>query len=91
MIFEWSEAKRAANLTKHGVDFEAVRRFDWDTATQALDTRGDYGEHRWRAHGLIAGRLHSLVFTLRGKKIRVISLRKANPKEIAIYEAQSRP
>ena len=88
MIFEWDEAKRAANLAKHGVDFEAVRAFDWETATQSLDRRRNYGEARWRAYGLIGVRLYVLVFTLRGEQVRIISLRKANVLEVAEYEAQ---
>ena len=91
MNFEWDEAKRIANLAKHGVDFEAAREFDWDTSTQSLDRRKDYGEPRWWAHGLIGGRLHLIVFTRRADQIRVISLRKANPKERMSYEAETRP
>lgn len=91
MNFEWDEAKRAANLAKHGVDFEAVREFDWETAVQSLDRRKDYGEPRWWAYGLIGGRLHLIVFTRRADQIRVISLRKANPKERMSYEAETRP
>ncbi len=30
--YEWDEAKRVENLEKHGIDFMAVRHFDWDTA-----------------------------------------------------------
>jgi uncharacterized DUF497 family protein len=41
MIFEWDEAKRAANLAKHGIDFDAVRLFDWSAAVHNLDTRKD--------------------------------------------------
>jgi uncharacterized DUF497 family protein len=91
MIFEWDEAKRIGNLAKHGVDFEAVRDFDWTTSTQSADRRWDYGEVRWQARGLIGARLHVLVFTWRGDRVRVISLRRANILEVKDYETKDLP
>ena len=88
MIYEWDEAKRAANLAKHGVDFAAVRSFEWDTALRFPDRRKDYGEARWLLLGMICRRLHLLVFTEREDRVRVISLRKANQKERARYETE---
>jgi uncharacterized DUF497 family protein len=84
--FVWDEAKRAANLAAHGVDFAEAHRFDWDNAQFILDARRDYGETRVLALGRIERRLHVLVFTRRGASIRIISLRKANDKEIRRYE-----
>ncbi len=49
------------------------------------DDREAYGELRFRAYGLIGGRLHMLVFTMRGNHLRAISLRKANKKEARRY------
>ncbi len=89
MEFEWDEAKRFANLRKHGVDFARVVAFEWQTSTAYLDRRRHYGELRLIASGFISHRLHILVFTYRGSRIRVISLRKANDKEIAEYEETS--
>jgi uncharacterized protein len=84
--YEWDEAKRRSNLAKHGVDFMAAIQFDWPTAARFPDERRDYGERRWLALGMIDGRLHVLVYSCRGSRIRIISLRKANNKEIARYE-----
>ena len=84
MIYEWDDAKRAANLAKHGVDFEQVRTFDWDTSIVSADTRRDYGELRWRALGTISGRAYMLVYTIREGRVRVISLREANKKELRL-------
>jgi hypothetical protein len=78
---EWDAAKAEQNLAKHGVPFEHVARFDWGTAIEAEDTRYDYGETRIQALGMIDGRYHVLVYALRGDRIRVISLRKANRRE----------
>ena len=45
---------------------------------------------RWIAIGNLEGRLHCVIFTERGQRRRIISLRKANPRERRIYaRAQS--
>lgn len=82
---EWDEDKRAANLEKHGVDFSAALEFEWDTASTADDARQDYGEPRFVSIGFIGPRLHVLVWTPRGERFRVISLRKANAREVKRY------
>jgi len=87
--YEWDEAKRVANLRKHGVDFEAVADFDWSAALLLEDARRDYGESRWIALGPIGRRIHCLAFTKRGGRIRIISLRKANRREVNRYESQA--
>ena len=86
MTYEWDSAKAEINEAKHGVAFEAALDFDWDTALVAEDDRFDYGEPRFIAFGLIADRLHVLVYTMRGETVRIISLRKANEKEETIYD-----
>jgi hypothetical protein len=48
-----------------------------------------YGERRFQALGLIGDRLHMMVFTPRANKAHVISLRKANKREVKRYEAQA--
>ena len=82
--YEWDEDKRRANLEKHGIDFSAVYDFDWATATFLPDDRS--GEYRTKAYGLIEERLHLLVYTVRGDRTRIISLRKANSREVRRYE-----
>ena len=56
--------------------------FEFETAHIQTDTRYDYGEVRYVAIGLIDGRLHVLCFTETPDGIRVISLRKANDREV---------
>jgi hypothetical protein len=53
------------------------------------DTRRDYGETRYIALGHIGDRVHSLVFTPRGDALHVISLRKANRREVRRYETET--
>ena len=79
-LFEWDDEKRQANLAKHGVDFAVIEAFDWETALISPDTR--HGEPRWVATGFIGSRLHVVVYAKRGTRSRVISLRKANAREV---------
>lgn len=85
-MYDWDERKRRLNLLKHGVDFAEVDGFEWEMATIRPDLRRDYGEDRYIAFGSIGGRLHTLIFTPRGGQVRIVSLRKANPREERSYE-----
>lgn len=89
MEFEWDEAKRRANLAKHGVDFASAESFEWASVQEMEDRRKHYGESRWIALGVIDGRLHVLIYTRRIGRIRVISLRRASDREMAKYERES--
>ncbi|MEP0321525.1 BrnT family toxin [Bauldia litoralis] len=86
MEYEWDPKKAAANLAKHGVAFERVAQFEWNEAEIEEDDRSPYGERRFYALGMIDGRIHALIFTMRGEAVRVISLRKANDRERRRYE-----
>jgi uncharacterized protein len=82
-------AKNEKNLALRGISFERAGDFDWSSALVVEDSRKDYGEQRFQALGFIGDRLHMLVFTPRGGDIHVISLRKANPREVKRYETQA--
>jgi uncharacterized protein len=86
VTYTWDEAKRAANLAAHGIDFAEVEGFDWESALIADDIRREYGERRQTAIGPIGGRLHVCVFTHRGQARRIISLRRANQREIRKFK-----
>jgi len=83
--FSWDEAKRISNREKHGVDFSEAQHFELESAVVLRDDRNDYGEARSRAFGRLKGHLHVLVFTWRSGRIRIISLRRANAREINRY------
>jgi len=86
MTYEWDEGKRKTNLEKHGIDFSAIHLFGWECATIFADQRIDYDEPRMVAYGSINGRLVVVVYTIRGDEtIRVISMRKANKREVSKY------
>lgn len=88
MEFEWDEAKRSANLAKHGLDFAEALEFDWEGAITWIDTRKDYGEERSLALGLFCGRIHSVAFVERHGITRIISFRKAKKREVRRYEQE---
>ena len=88
MTYEWDEAKNRANLSKHGVSFEAIALFDWETAVDSTSDRN--GESRTAAIGYLSGTLFFVVYTPRGENSRIISLRPASRKEREFYERTRR-
>ena len=85
MEFTWSEAKRAANLKAHGIDFvDAAFVFEGVTFSFE-DDRFAYGEQRFVTLGLLAGIPVSVVHTESENEIRIISFRKATKREAQIY------
>lgn len=86
MRYEWDENKRIWTLLKHGVDFIDAEKFQWNSAKVTIDDRHAYDEERYVAIGFIGDRLHVMAFTLRDDSIRIISLRKANKREVNNYE-----
>ena len=90
MTFEWDEAKRRANVQKHGIDFACVAEvFAGLTATME-DDRHPYGEQRFVTLGLLSGRVVVVVHTERADRIRVISVRKAARNEQRLYYSEIR-
>lgn len=87
MEFEWDEIKSQACFDQRGFDFAYITRAFLDPdRIIAPDTRYDYGEIRFRLMGMIEGRLYIVVYTLRGKLVRIISARKANQRETKHYD-----
>jgi uncharacterized DUF497 family protein len=85
-------AKNAANVRKRGLPFSLVQdEFDWASAQVIEDKRREYGERRYRALGFIGTRLHAVVYTPRATGLHVISLRKANRREVRRYATQTEP
>ena len=89
MKLSFDPAKNRRNVELRGIAFELAVDFEWSSAVVAEDSRRDYGERRFSALGFIESRLHVLVFTPRAGNVHVISLRKANAREVKRYEAQS--
>jgi uncharacterized protein len=87
---EFDPAKSERNVRERGLSFELTADFDFETAVYVEDNRYNYGERRIRALGYIEERLYALVYTVRGETLRVISLRRANRREVKIYEDATR-
>jgi uncharacterized protein len=69
-----------------------IAKFNFTTAIGEPDGRYDYGEKREWALGMIGARLHYLVFIRRGEVMRIISLCRANKREVLQWINQrSRP
>ena len=90
MKVEFDEAKRTSTLEQRGLDMaRAGEVLDGDTLT-IEDDRMDYGETRYITIGFLDERMLVLVWTPRGDIHRIISMRKANDREKAIYEPRFR-
>jgi uncharacterized protein len=89
MEFEFDPTKSERNRLKHGVSLAEAQGFEWDTAVIREDTRKQYTEQRLEATGLIGERLYVLICCMRGEAVRVISLRKANLREVKRYVAEN--
>ena len=88
MDFEWDEAKNQSNLIKHRVDFlDAVNIFLGEVL-ERIDRRGNYGEIRVIATGMVDERFFTVVYTTRGNYRRIISARRAHRNERREYRAR---
>lgn len=85
----WDENKRLTNLARHGVDFRDLEGLDWRRAVIFEDRRRDYGETRLIAMAPLGARLHVTVYVERDGERRIISARKANSREVALYERET--
>ena len=85
MKVEFDPVKNDSNIRERGLAFERAVEFDLTTAIVEQDLRKPYPEDRWVAVGFLDARLHVLCFTPIHGGIRVISFRKANPREIKSY------
>ena len=90
MTFAWDEAKAAANLKRHRVDFrEAATVFGDALSTTFPDTDHSVGERRFLTIGASAfGRVLVVAHTEVGDTIRIISARTATPHERKFYEEE---
>ncbi len=83
--------KDATNQQKHGVSLAlAANGLEWDSLIYQPDTRRDYGESRQIGYAIAGDRLYCVVFVDRPSDMpterRIISLRKANSREVRNYE-----
>jgi uncharacterized DUF497 family protein len=83
--------KDASNQDKHGVSLAYGADVLSDpNRLDILDIRFDYAEDRFVCYGKVDGRIWVCVFTQRAGVSRIISVRKANEREVQRYEATPR-
>jgi uncharacterized DUF497 family protein len=85
MKIEFDPVKSAKNIRERGLPFEIVRELDFSTANTVEDKRKLYPEPRFVTTGYIHQRLFVVCFTPIPNGIRIISLRKANLREVEKY------
>jgi uncharacterized DUF497 family protein len=88
MEITFDSDKDAANMAKHGVSLALAAELEWEWLLVKPDTRRDYGEMRMVGYAPIGSRVFCVVFTDRGEERRMISLRKANMREVKHYASQ---
>jgi uncharacterized DUF497 family protein len=85
MEITFDPAKRDWTLRQRGLDFaDAVEVFA-GPVYQEPDNRRDYGEMRIVTIGFLRGRMVVVIWTQRGSARHIISMRKANDREKALY------
>lgn len=89
LSFEWDEEKNLRNQKKHGISFEtAAYVFQDEHYIEMYDFEHSIDEDRYIAIGRV-GDLLFVVFTERGKTIRLISARLATENERRLYYDQN--
>jgi uncharacterized protein len=85
MRIEFDPAKDVANQTKHGVSLSLAGELDWDDSLVWVDERIEYAELRMIALAPKTQILYYVAFVDRGTTRRIISLRRANRREVKHY------
>jgi uncharacterized DUF497 family protein len=83
--FAWDPAKSDATAQSRGIDFARAAAIFTGRLVEWHDDRRPYGEIRFRSLGESAGEVLHVVYTRRGDVIRIISARRANRKERALW------
>ncbi|MHB1645862.1 MAG: BrnT family toxin [Candidatus Acididesulfobacter diazotrophicus] len=85
MDFEWDESKSNANKSKHGIDFETAKNIFLDE--NRVEIMAPYPiENRFINIGKLNGKLWTVIHTIRGDAVRIISARRSRKKEVKLYE-----
>lgn len=86
MRYVWDEAKRQANLKKHGLDFAQAPEVFAGPMVLIEDSRAeDYGEQRMIGIGLLDCLVVLIVHVESDETIRIISMRRADSDETDLF------
>ncbi len=89
MKFEFDAEKSDANMRKHGINFAQAQAL-WDDDNRIELPTNFVTEQRYTVTGNIDAKLWTAAVTYRDENIRIISVRRARKKEIALYERANR-
>ncbi len=85
MRIEFDPAKDVTNQEKHGISLSLAIELDWEAALVWVDERFEYNEMRMIALAPRTEILYYVAFVDRGSVRRIISLRRANRREVKHY------
>ena len=85
MKITWDEAKRRANIRKHGFDFVDVAKVLKGVTVTVEDSRFDYAERRFITLGMLHDTVVVMAHAETEREFRVISMRKATRHEQTLY------
>ncbi|WP_067583932.1 BrnT family toxin [Endozoicomonas ascidiicola] len=85
-MFEYDLTKSLSNQEKHGIDFTQAQSL-WEDENREVIKAMTSEEPRFLLIAKYTGKHWTAVFTPRNDKIRIISVRRSRPKEIAAYES----
>jgi len=86
MEFEFDPVKSKTNVTKHGIDFEGAQLL-WDDPDRLQVPARTQGEPRFMLIGRIREKHWSAIFTMRGDRIRIVSVHRSRENEVEAYES----
>ena len=86
ITFEFNEQKSQTNLLKHGIDFIDAQALWSDPRLLEIPAKTE-DEPRYWLVGLVSEKHWSAVITYRNANIRLISVRRSRPEEVAFYES----
>ena len=85
MQIEFDPEKDKINQSKHGLPLTLAIELDMQNSLVWIDTRKNYGEVRMIALAPSTGILYYVAYVDRNESRRIISLRKANRREVKHY------
>lgn len=85
--FEWDPVKAQQNKQKHGVSFDEASVI-WDGIHVDVEdiAHSNDGERRSATLGWIEKKAYVVIWTKRGRRVRLISVRRARPHEEEILK-----
>jgi hypothetical protein len=88
MEITYSPTKNRKNLARHGVSLALAKDLEWDLLLATEDNREAYLEQRMAGFAPIGSTVFHVCFTEEEDRYHIISLRKAEPKEVREYASQ---